>query len=94
MKLMLENSKAIRKISGDLLKLALIDLGPFNELLQEKDENNNNFMHLVECRFSPTLWSIYLQNQDQLELRKIARDQLKHVNNDGLTPVQYLLRKN
>ena len=47
-------------IAKQFLAKAFDQHGSLDKFLRNKDENGNNFMHLVECRFAPQFWTPYI----------------------------------
>ena len=56
-------------------------------MIKEPDSSGNNFMHLMDCRFTTNIWKNYIKEYNEDDLVKIVRNQLKESNKAGLTPI-------
>ena len=83
--------KTTSGIANSFLTKAVAEHGPLDQFLRHEDENGDNFMHLVECRFAPPFWKPFVKDQDLERLKNVARDLLGLKNNNGKTPVIKLL---
>lgn len=67
------------------------NFGPLDEVLMMQDDQNNNFMHYLECKYAPKFWLKFIEDENEQNLANITRKLLKLKNNSNLTPIQELL---
>ena len=49
-------------------------------MFKEADKDDNNIMHIVDCRFADKYWVTLFKDQNMDNLKTIVRDLLKQKN--------------